>query len=63
VFALGEGWQLTRIIEQMEAGNYPLPSVPVWRGDLPRDLAIRIACATGADPDELTAVLESLGLA
>lgn len=42
------GPQLLSVIEAMEAGAYPLPGVAVWRPDLPRDVAVRLALATGA---------------
>jgi predicted RNA methylase len=50
---LHEGDQLIRMIEQLEAGDYPQPDYAIWRGDLPRDLAIRLARATGATDEQI----------
>ena len=50
---LHEGDQLVRMIEQLEAGDYPQPDDAIWRGDLPRDLAIRLARATGATDEQI----------
>lgn len=52
--------QLLGAIEQMEAGTYPLPEVAVWRDDLPRPLAIRLARATGATDEQITEVLAEI---
>jgi predicted RNA methylase len=50
-----EGPPLIRVIEDMEAGAYPLPEDAVWRDDLPRDLAVRLALATGATMEQIEA--------
>ena len=52
------GPQLMRVISELEAGTYPQPDDAIWRGDLPRDLAVRLAKATGAT-DEQIAELEA----
>lgn len=52
------GVQLDRIIEELEAGTYPQPDNAIWRGDLPRDLAVRLARATGADDDQIAEILQ-----
>src|SRR6267154_2178362 len=49
------GPQLAKVIEEMEAGAYPLPECAVWRDDLPRDLAVRLALATGATMEQIEA--------
>lgn len=54
---LYEGDQLIRMIEQLEAGDYPQPDDAIWRGDLPRDLAIRLARATGATEEQIAEAL------
>lgn len=45
--------QLRKVIEEMEAGTYPLPDVAVWRPGLGRDLAVRLAKATGASDEQI----------
>lgn len=50
------GRQLEKVITEMEAGTYPLPENAVWRGDLPRDLAVRLALATGATMEQITEI-------
>jgi hypothetical protein len=50
------GPQLLSVIEGMEAGTYPLPEDAVWRGDLPHDLAVRLAKATGATDEQIAEV-------
>jgi predicted RNA methylase len=49
------GPQLAKVIEEMESGAYPLPEDAVWRDDLPRDLAVRLALATGASMEQIEA--------
>lgn len=49
------GPQLAKVIEEMEAGTYPLPECAVWRDDLPRELAVRLALATGATMEQIEA--------
>jgi predicted RNA methylase len=49
------GPQLAKVIEEMAAGIYPLPECAVWRDDLPRDLAVRLALATGATMEQIEA--------
>ncbi len=53
---LSESPQLDSVIAGMTAGTYPLPDEPVWRGDLPRDLAVRLARATGASEEDIAGV-------
>ena len=52
------GPQLMNVISELEARTYPQPDDAIWRGDLPRDLAVRLAKATGAT-DEKIAELEA----
>jgi len=40
--------QLTKVIEELEAGTYPQTEDAIWRQDLPHDLRVRLARATGA---------------
>jgi hypothetical protein len=47
------GPQLLKVIEEMEAGTYPLPDIAVWREDLPRELRVRLAKATGATDTQI----------
>jgi len=49
------GPQLTSVIEQLEAGTCPQPEDAVWRDDLPYDLAVRLALATGATMEQIEA--------
>ncbi len=51
--------QLLSVITGMEAGTYPLPDDAVWRDDLPRDLAVRLAKATGATDEQIAEVSQS----
>ena len=48
--------QLAAVIDGMEAGTYPLPDDAIWRDDLPRDLAVRLAKATGATDAQIAGV-------
>ncbi len=48
--------QLDKVIEELEAGTYPQPDVAVWRDDLPRDKAVRLALATGATEQQIEEV-------
>jgi hypothetical protein len=50
---LDDSPQLRKVIEELEAGTYPQPDVAVWRDDLPRYLAWRLARATGATDDQI----------
>jgi hypothetical protein len=50
------GPQLLSVIEGLEAGTYPQPEDAIWRGDLPRDLAVRLAKATGATDEQIAGV-------
>lgn len=45
--------QLHSVIAELEAGTYPQPDDAIWRDDLPRDLAIRLAKATGATDEQI----------
>jgi hypothetical protein len=53
---LDDSPQLRSVIEEMEAGTYPLPDVAVWRDDLTRDLAVRLAKATGATDEQIAEI-------
>jgi protein-L-isoaspartate O-methyltransferase len=48
-----DGPQLISMIGQLEAGTYPRPEDAVWRSDLPRELAVRLARATGATEEDI----------
>jgi hypothetical protein len=50
------GPQLLSVIEELEAGTYPQPEDAIWRGDLPRDLAVRLAKATGATDEQIAEI-------
>ena len=50
------GPQLESVIEQLEAGTYPQPEDAIWRGDLPHDLAVRLAKATGATDEQIAEI-------
>lgn len=54
------GPQLLAVIAQLEAGTYPQPEDAIWRGDLPADLAVRLARATGATDDQIAEFAEPL---
>lgn len=56
VLILDECPQLLSVIAGMEAGTYPLPADAIWRDDLPRPLAIRLAKATGATDEQIAEV-------
>ena len=45
--------QLLGVITELEAGTYPQPDDAIWRDDLPRPLAIRLAKATGATDEQI----------
>ena len=53
---LDDSPQLRSVIEQMEAGTYPLPDDAIWRDDLPHDLTVRLARATGATDEQIAGV-------
>ena len=53
--------QLLKVIAEMEAGTYPLPDDAIWRGGLPRDLAVRLAKATGATDEQIAEVIAEQG--
>jgi hypothetical protein len=57
---LSNGAQLDRVIAWLELGALPQPGQPVWRPDVPREQAVRLAVATGADRADLASVLASL---
>jgi hypothetical protein len=59
---LRSGAELDRIIVWVASGELPRPAVPVWRPDVPREQAVRLAVATGADPVALAELLSSLDL-
>lgn len=50
------GPQLLKVISELEAGTYPQPEDAIWRDDLPRDLAVRLAKATGATDEQIAEV-------
>jgi hypothetical protein len=50
------GPQLESVISELEAGTYPQPEDAIWRGDLPHDLAVRLAKATGATDEQIAAI-------
>ena len=52
---LDDSPQLRSVIAELEAGTYPQPVDIIWRPDLPRDLAVRLAKATGATPGQVAA--------
>lgn len=56
VLILGECPQLLSVVAELEAGTYPQPEVAVWRDDLPRNLAVRLAKATGATDEQIAEV-------
>jgi len=52
------GDQLLSVIAELEAGTYPFPPEDaIWRGDLDRPLAVRLARATGADDAQICALV------
>lgn len=51
------GPQLLSVIAELEAGTYPQPDMAIWRDDLPRDLAVRLAKATGATGEQIAEIL------
>jgi hypothetical protein len=51
------GPQLMSVIAELEAGTCKQPDDAIWRGDLPRDLAVRLALATGATGDQIAEVI------
>ena len=53
------GAQLLSVIAELEAGTYPQPEDAVWRDDLPRELAVRLAKATGATDEQIAEVTQS----
>jgi hypothetical protein len=59
---LRSGAQLDQVIGWLAAGAMPLPDAPVWRADVPREQAVRLAVASGADGLALAEVLASLDL-
>ena len=59
---LRSGAQLDQVITELAAGAWPQPDAPVWRPDVPREQAVRLAVATGADGPALAEVLASLDL-
>lgn len=48
--------QLLSVIAELEAGTYPQPETAVWRDDLPRPLAVRLAKATGATDEQIAEI-------
>lgn len=57
------GPQLLRVITELEAGTYPQPDDAIWRDDLPRDLAERLARATGATEAQIAEITRDPELA
>lgn len=56
VILLDDCPQLRSVIAELEAGTYPQPEYAVWRDDLPRDLAVRLAQATGATDEQIAEI-------
>jgi len=54
---LDDSPQLRKVITEMEAGTYPLPEDAIWREDLPRDLRVRLARATGGTDEQIAGAL------
>jgi hypothetical protein len=52
------GPQLLSVIEGLEAGTYPQSEDAIWRDDLPRPLAVRLAKATGATDEQIAGITE-----
>ena len=50
------GPQLLSVIAELEAGTYPQPECAIWRDDLPYDLAVRLAKATGATDEQIAEI-------
>jgi hypothetical protein len=50
------GPQLDSVIRDLEAGTCPQPEDAVWRDDLPREQAIRLARATGATDEQIAEI-------
>ena len=46
------------VIEGLEAGTYPQSEDAIWRDDLPRPLAVRLAKATGATDEQIAEITE-----
>ena len=55
------GPQLDQVIAELEAGTYPQPEDAIWRGDLPREFAVRLAKATGATDEQIAEVIAEAG--
>jgi len=55
------GPQLDSVIAGLEAGTYPQPEDAIWRGDLPRAKAIRLAKATGATDEQIAEIIAGAG--
>ena len=53
--------QLHSVIAELEAGTYPQPDEAVWREDLPRELTVRLARATGATDEQIAGALAEDG--
>ncbi len=51
------GPQLLSVIAEMEAGTCPLPEDAIWRDDLPREMAARLAKATGATDEQIAEIV------
>lgn len=60
VIILDDCPQLHSVIAELEAGTYPQPDVAVWRDDLPHNLAVRLAKATGATDAQIAEVQEGV---
>jgi len=52
------GPQLLSVIKGLEAGTYPQSEDAIWRDDLPRPLAVRLAKATGATDEQIAEITE-----
>jgi hypothetical protein len=58
VLILGNCPQLLSVIAELEAGTYPQTEDAIWRDDLPHDLAVRLAKATGATDEQITEITQ-----
>lgn len=50
------GPQLDSVISELEAGSCPQPEYAIWRDDLPRETAVRLARATGATDEQIAEI-------
>ena len=50
--------QLLSVIAELGAGPCPQTEDAIWRDDLPRDLAVRLAKATGATDEQIAEITD-----